>query len=183
MPIHFICTTINEKVMQNSNLSQKISSFTLTLTMLATLISCGGGGSSGGSGESSTSTGSVNATESDSEVRDMGDLEISRASGLSTVSRLNIEIEMSTGRSYLSVCPEPAGEIEVNTLDYNSCMIRAPINASRNVFKLDVPNHLDSLVAVLWYYDTKKAPFVSRWQRNSAKGAAFDSSWNIIVPD
>jgi hypothetical protein len=179
MPIHFICTTIKEKVMQNSNLLQKIRCLTLTLTMLATLISCGGGGSSGGS---TTATGSVNATESDSEVRSLGDLEISRVSGLSTVSRLNIEIEMSAGRSYLSVCPEPAGEIEVNTLDYNSCMIRAPINASRNVFELDVPNHLDSLVAVLWYYDTEKAPFVSRWQRNSAKGAAFDSTWNIIVP-
>jgi hypothetical protein len=179
MPTHFICITINEIDMQNVNLLPKISSFTLTLTILATLISCGGGGSGGDSGVDD----SANAAGSDNEVRDLVDLEINRTSKLSTISELHIEIEMSASRSYLSVCPEPVGKIDVNTLDYNSCMIRAPINATRSELKLDIPNHLDNLVAVLWFYDTRKTPFISRWQRKGIKGAAIDNTWIINVPD
>ena len=170
--------------MQNTNLLQKFSGFTLTLTILATLIGCGGGGgseSSDGSPGVSTADGSTNAAGNGS--RGLDDLEINRASRLSAISELDIQIEMSARKSYLSICPGSDGTIDVNTLDYNSCMIRAAINASNNEFKLSIPNHLDSLVAVLGFYDTKKEPFVSHWQRQGIKGAAIDNSWRISVPD
>jgi hypothetical protein len=183
--------------MQNTNLLQKFSGFTLALTILAALIGCGGGGSGGGSEGSSggsgggsegssgvsTSEGSTNVADDGSENRGLDDLEVNRDNSLSAISELNIEVAMSARRSYLSICPGSVGAIDVNTLDYNSCMIRAAINASNNAFKLSIPNHLDSLVAILWFYDTKKEPFVSHWQRQGIKGTAIDSSWRISVPD
>jgi len=169
--------------MQNTNLLQKFSGFTLTLTILATLSGCGGGGSGGESTGISTVDGSTSAVVNGSDNRGLDDLEVNRDNSLSAISELSIEIEMNARRSYLSVCPGPVGDIDVNTLDYNSCMIRAPINASNNEFKLSIPNHLDSLVAILWFYDTKQEPFVTHWQREGIKGAAIVSSWRISVPD
>jgi len=170
--------------MQNTNLLLKFGSFTLILTILATLIGCGGGGGGGGSEESSgvsTADGSTNVV--DNVSRGLDDLVVNRDNSLSAISQLYIQIEMSARRSYLSVCPAPAGGIDVNKLDYNSCMIRATINASNNEFKLSIPNHVDNLVAILWFYDTNEEPFVSNWQRAGIKGAVIDSNWRISVPD
>ena len=170
--------------MQNTNLLQKFSGFTLTLTILATLIGCGGGGGGGGSdGSSGVSTADGSTNTAGNGSRDLDDLQVNRDSRLSAISELDIKIEMSARRSYLSICPGSDGAIDVNTLDYNSCMIRAAINTSNNEFKVSIPNHLDSLVAILWFYDTKKEPFVSHWQRQGTKGTAIDSSWVISVPD
>ena len=170
--------------MQNTNLLLKSRSVTLILTILATLIGCGGGGGGGGSEESSA----VSTTDSSTNVVDNGsrgldDLVVNRDNSLSSISELYIQVDMSARRSYLSVCPAPVGGIDVNTLDYNSCMIRATINASNNEFKLSIPNHIDNLVAILWFYDTNEEPFVSNWQRTDIKGAVIASNWRISVPD
>ena len=169
--------------MQNTNLLSRSSSFTLILTILATLTGCGGG-SGGGSAESSeVSTVNSSTNVVDNGSRELDDLVVNRDNNLSVISELYIQIDMSARRSYLSICPAPAGGIEVNTFDYNSCMIRATINASNNEFKLSLPNHLDNLVAILWFDDTKKEPFVSNWQRADIQGAVIDSNWRISVPD
>lgn len=169
--------------MQNTNLLLKFSGFTLILTILATLIGCGGGGGGGVEEISGVSTVDSSTNAVDDGSRGLDDLVVNRDDSLSAVSQLYIQIEMSVRRSYLSVCPSPVGGIDVNTLDYSSCMIRATINSSNNEFKLSIPNHIDNLVAILWFYDTNEEAFVSNWQRKGIKGAVIDSNWRISVPD
>ncbi len=160
----------------------------LLATTLLTLSACGGGGG-GGSGDSATGnaggTGGSNTGNADgtgnsvNQVQEMKDLSIARANELRAVTELNIEVRVTAARSYLSICPDPGAEITVSSLDYDSCLVRSPLDGSSRSFTLDLPNHVDQLVAILWFYDAGKQPLIQRWQRNSGGSFATTATWQI----
>jgi len=143
---------------------------------VVTLVSCGGGGggeTASPAGNSSNVDSSVNAAKS------LDDLYIDQTNELAIIAELNIEVRVSAARSFLSVCPESAAGIDVSTYNYDKCMIRAPLEGNLKSFKLSLPNHIDNLVAIVWFYEVGKQPLVTGWQRPSVKGDAIDSIWQI----
>ena len=162
--------------MSNSSLLHK--NFTILFTfVMVTLASCGGGGA--GSEAGSSAANSSNIASSVKAERDLDDLYIDQTNELATITELNIEVQVSAASSFLSVCPEPSAEINVSTFNYDKCMIRASLDNNPRVFKLKLPNHIENLVAIVWFYDVNKQPLVNRWSRSSEKGVAIDSIWQI----
>ena len=47
---------------------------------------------------------------------------------------------------------------------------------------VDVANHTDALVAIIWFYETGRDPLVYRWQRDADKGAPLTAVWRIEEP-
>ncbi len=147
---------------------------TLLLTaVFITLASCGGGG---GSDDVSSNGGSgVNQAVQ----RNLDELSVHQDNELLTVAELNVEVQINADRSFLSICGDPGGELDVNTVDYEQCILRAPIDNNYKTFKIMLPNHMDRLVAIVWFYETGKQPLVQRWQRIDAAGVPIDSIWHV----
>ena len=144
-------------------------------TMSMTLASCGGGGGDAGSPAASPSSIDNNV----SVERKLEDLYVASTNELTAVSELNVLVQMKSTRSFLSICPESADGIDVNNLNYDSCIIRAALDDNPTAFKLMLPNHIDKLVAIVWFYQDGKQPLVAEWQRSTAAGSSLDTIWQI----
>lgn len=138
------------------------------LLLVLSITACGG--SSGGSDESST----VN-----SNAAGQAELKINPGNTLRSLEDLTIEIQVDAARSFLSICPDPDGELNVNTLNYDLCMVRASLDSNLKVIDLPLPNHVDRLVAIVWFYEDDKAPLISTWQRNAEHFSVSGSIWRI----
>jgi len=153
------------------------SSGLLTALLMSTtlaLVACGGGGSSGSAPDNSSGgSGEVGG------VQNLARLEIDQANELRAVSELSVEVTMTTDRSFLSVCPDPGAGMAINSLDYDDCMIRSPLQANTRVFTLALPNHVDRLMTIIWFYGATKAPMIRRWQRDPNMSYANDALWRI----
>jgi len=162
--------------MSNLNLLHKKFTIPFAFAMV-TLTSCGGGGA--GSEAGSSAANSSNIAGDVNAARNLDDLYIDQTNELATITELNIEVRVNTASSFLSVCPEPSAEINVNTFNYDKCMIRASLDNNPRAFKLKLPNHIENLVAIVWFYDVTRQPLVNRWSRSTEKGVAIDSVWQI----
>ena len=158
--------------MNKSGEIRKIMTILLIGAISMTLTSCGGGGG----GEAASPS---NVTGNGNPERKLEDLYIDQTNELTAMAELNVLVEMESTRSFLSICPEPAGGIDVNNLNYDSCIIRAPLDDNPTAFKLMLPNHIDKLVAIVWFYQAGKQPLVAEWQRSTAAGSALDNIWQI----
>jgi len=158
--------------MNKSGEIRKIMTILLIGAISMTLTSCGGGGG-GEAGSPSNVTGNGNPE------RKLEDLYIDQTNELTAIAELNVLVQMESTRSFLSICPEPAGGIDVNNLNYDSCIIRAPLDDNPTAFKLMLPNHIDKLVAIVWFYQAGKQPLVAEWQRSTAAGSSLDNVWQI----
>lgn len=138
------------------------------LLLVLSITACGG--SSGGSDESSA----VN-----SNAAGQAELNINPDNTLRSLEDLTIEIQVDAARSFLSICPDPDGELNVNTLNYDLCMVRASLDSNLKVIDLPLPNHVDRLVAIVWFYEDDKAPLISTWQRNAEHFSVSGSIWRI----
>lgn len=162
------------------NLKLKLEQPATALLLLASsllLAACGGGGGGSSSGSASSTTAQPD------EVRNLANLEIESANELKSISELNVEIQMSSERSFLSICPAPEETIEVNSFDYAGCMVRSSLDATTRVFDLNLPNHVDQLVAIVWFYENGKTPLIERWQRQANDGYASSPIWRINEDD
>ena len=162
--------------MNKSGEIRKIMTILLIGAISMTLTSCGGGGG-GEAGSPEAGPSSVNSNGN--PERKLEDLYIDQTNELTAMAELNVLVQMESTRSFLSICPEPAGGIDVNNLNYDSCIIRAPLDDNPTAFKLMLPNHIDKLVAIVWFYQAGKQPLVAEWQRSTTAGSALDNIWQI----
>ena len=156
----------------------QLKKFVTTFLLLAVFIfvsGCGGGGGSEGNDASSNnSSGTIQ-----DPPQSLDELRIPRENVLSTVAELNVEVQINASKSFLSICDIPGEELDVDTVNYESCVLRTPIDNNLNAFKIILPNHIDSLVAIVWFYETGRQPLVQRWQRILAAGLPIDSIWRV----
>ena len=149
---------------------------------LLALTACGGGSSGSSTEEASPgsggSSGGGNAGGGNT-AQVPTELKIDRDNELRNVNDLSITVEMTASKSFLSICPDPGGKTDVSSFDYGSCMIRSPLDMDLMTFTLPLPNHLDRLVAIVWYYEPGKEPLVKRWKRASGTTGASGSIWSI----
>jgi len=162
--------------MNKSGAIQTVMIILLTGVIGMTLASCGGGG--GGEAAPSAAS-SSNVISNVNPERKLKDLYIDPSNELTALTELSVLVQMKTTRSFLSICPESAVGIDVNNLDYDSCIIRAPLDDNPTALKLMLPNHIDNLVAIVWFYQAGKQPLVTEWQRSTAAGTALDNIWQI----
>jgi hypothetical protein len=157
--------------MRNLKLKSVRPASALLLASSLFLAACGGGGSSGGSEPSTTAQPDV--------VRNLANLEIEQSYELRSINELSVEIQMSSDRSFLSICPAPHEAMDVNSFDYAGCMVRSSLDATTRVFNLSLPNHVDQLIAIVWFYENGKTPLIERWQRQTNAGYASGPIWRI----
>jgi hypothetical protein len=143
--------------------------------LLILSISACGGGSSGSSNESST----VSNEATDTSSVTGSELRINPDNVMRSLEDLTIEVQVNAARSFLSICPDPGGELDVNTLNYDLCMVRAPLDSNLKVIDLPLPNHVDHLVAIVWFYEGDKTPLINTWQRNAEHFSVSGSIWRI----
>jgi len=147
-----------------------ITKFLLVAVFLS-VASCGGGGNDASSNNSS---GTIQGPP-----QSLDELRIPRDNELSTVAELNVEVQINANKSFLSICDIPGEELDADTVNYEKCILRTPIDNNLNAFKIILPNHIDSLVAIVWFYETGRQPLVQRWQRIEAVGLPIDSIWRV----
>jgi len=175
MPIQNIYLSINEVLMILFMQLQKIITTFLLITVFLFVAGCGGGGEGGGNDASSNnSSGTIQGPP-----QSLDELRIPRDNELSTVAELNVEVQINANKSFLSICDIPGEELDADTVNYEKCILRTPIDNNLNTFKITLPNHIDSLVAIVWFYEAGRQPLVQRWQRTVAAGLPIDSIWRI----
>ena len=154
----------------------QIKKFVTTFLLLAVFISVSGCGGGGGSNDASSNNSSGIIQD---PPQNLDELRIPRENELSTVSELKVEVQINASKSFLSICDFPGEEFDVDTVNYESCVLRTPIDNNLNAFKIILPNHIDNLVAIVWFYETGRQPLVQRWQRIDAMGLPIDSIWRV----
>jgi len=151
---------------------------TLLLTILLSLAACGGGGGSSGQTDASSEA-LQDGTGGGQSATTRPELKISPDNELRALVDLSIEIQTSTERSFVSICPHPGVELAVTSFDYDTCMVRASLESGLRVIELPLPNHVDRLVAIVWYYETSRNPLIRTWQRETGNVTASGSIWRI----
>jgi len=164
--------------MRNLKLKSALPAATLLLASSLVLAACGGGGGEGDSPAAPGGSVSTTATETDN-ARSLADLDIDQAYELRSSGELRVETQMSSDRSFISICPDPGNTMDVNSYDYAGCMTRSSLDATARVFSITLPNHIDRLVAIVWFYENGKTPLIQRWSRQPSTGYASGPIWRI----
>ncbi len=73
-------------------------------------------------------------------------------------------------RAYLSICDVDVTTTNVLSMNYDNCLLRSPVNENTDTFSLSLPNHIDKLVAIAWFYDLTKEPLIVQWDKSLAGG-------------
>jgi len=76
-------------------------------------------------------------------------------------------------RAYLSICDVDVTTTNVLSMNYDNCLLRSPINENTDTFSLSLPNHIDKLVAIAWFYDLTKEPLIVQWDKSLAEGVVW----------
>ncbi|NRB23710.1 hypothetical protein [Shewanella sp.] len=139
----------------------------LLLFIFSSLSACGGGGGGGDEGsatETSTPPPVTPPVTTPAKPTSLDDLVIDPNNVLQSVFQLAIDINIdSNKRAYFSLCDEFNGSNNAYSVNFDSCQFRGPLDEGRLTTKIKVANHQDTLIAVLWFYDTSE-PQYQVWQ-------------------
>ncbi len=100
-------------------------------------------------------------------------LSIEPSNNLESIYELTIDATPLTPegkRAYLSICDVDITTKNVLSMNYDNCLLRSPVNENTDTFSLSLPNHIDKLVAIAWFYDLTKEPLIVQWDKSLAKG-------------
>lgn len=104
---------------------------------------------------------------------DINSLSIERSNNLESIYELTIDatpLIPEGERAYLSICDVDVTTTNVLSMNYDNCLLRSPINENTDTFALSLPNHINKLVAIAWFYDLTKEPLVVQWDKSLAGG-------------
>lgn len=148
------------------NTKLKIS---LSVLFASLVVACGGGGG-GGESASSSPSGSSTGSESNSEsapasatgqALSLTDLQIDHSNSLTSVYNVDIDVSLphlAASQVYISICDNSGGGLE--NVDYNKCLVKAALQSGQGEYQLRVPNHCQSLIAVVSIMEPDVDPLV-----------------------
>jgi len=151
--------------MWNSN-----TTMLLGLALILPLYGCGGGGGGDGSASGSTgagSTGSSTPAGSSTPVS-LSTLQIDPSNNLTSVYKVDVDVSLphlASSQVYISICDNAGGNLE--SVDYNKCLVKAALQSGTGSYQLQVPNHCESLIAVVSVMDPNTAPLVYTLNHNN----------------
>ena len=138
-----------------------------TLLSIAFIFLCACGSSKEGEdGATPASTPAPSASEPT-----ITSLSIDPSNNLESIYKLTIDatpLIPEGERAYLSICDVDATTINVLSMSYDNCLLRSPVNAKTDIFSLSLPNHINKLVAIAWFYDLTKEPRIVQWDKSLA---------------
>lgn len=146
--------------MWNSN-----TTMLLGLALILPIYGCGGGG--GGDGSASGSTGSSSPAGSSTPVS-LSTLQIDPSNNLTSVYKVDVDVSLphlASSQVYISICDNAGGNLE--SVDYNKCLVKAALQSGTGSYQLQVPNHCESLIAVVSVMDPNTAPLVYTLNHNN----------------
>ncbi|GLT17379.1 hypothetical protein GCM10007938_11560 [Vibrio zhanjiangensis] len=141
----------------------------LGFAMLMTISGCGGGG---GGGE--TSSGSINSTASSTpsavtaSTTRIADIQIDHSNNLASVYDVEITVSLphlAASQVYISVCDNAGGGIE--SINYDNCLLKAALQSGAGNYQLRVPNHCESLIAVVNIMEPNTNPLIYTLSHNN----------------
>ncbi|MGF1762772.1 hypothetical protein [Aliivibrio kagoshimensis] len=139
------------------------------MLIIMLLNGCGGGG--GGSTAASPAT---PAASSES----IYDLVIAAENSLEAVYTLTLDIDvsaLSTQKSVVSICDDSSSQGEYREINYQTCLFQASFHDGEKALQLRIPNHVQQLIAVIWFLDGNQEPVVAQRVNNEVYG----SHWSI----
>ncbi|MEX0336567.1 hypothetical protein [Vibrio tubiashii] len=147
----------------------------LGLALILPLYGCGGGGGDGGGeGGSSGSTGSGStgsstpAPASSGTPVSLSTLQIDPANSLTSVYEVDVDVSLphlASSQVYISICDNARGNLQ--SVDYSKCMVKAALQSGTGSYQLQVPNHCESLIAVVSVMEPNTAPLVYTLNHNN----------------
>ncbi|MCG7490263.1 hypothetical protein MHN79_12260 [Vibrio sp. Of14-4] len=135
----------------------------LGLAMLMTISACGGGG--GGEGGSTSSLSPSSTVESATRL---ADIKIDPNNSLTSIYEVDIDVSLphlATSQVYISVCDNSGGGIE--SINYDNCLLKAALQSGAGSYQLRVPNHCESLIAVVNVMEPNTSPLVYTLNHNN----------------
>ncbi|TFH89556.1 hypothetical protein [Vibrio ouci] len=154
------------------NTKLKIS---LSVLFASLLVACGGGGGgeSASSSPSGTSTGSESGSESEGaaatgQALSLTDLQIEHSNSLTSVYNVDIDVSLphlAASHVYISICDNSGGSLE--NVDYTKCLVKAALQNGQGEYQLRVPNHCQSLIAVVSIMEPDVDPLVYTLNHNN----------------
>lgn len=144
----------------------------LLLSMTFTLISaCGGGGeqSAGAQTPAATLTTSVPVPviQPSEQVLTITDLVIDPAHNLASVYKLHLAVDISSnskGRAYISICENNDPQVDITAINYQDCLLGSPLAQGKLAVELTLANHVQELIAVIWFTDITQSPVINQWR-------------------
>ncbi|MDC5822792.1 hypothetical protein OPW33_19200 [Vibrio europaeus] len=144
----------------------------LGLAFILPLYGCGGGGGGGGEGGSSGSTGSgstgSSTPASSGTPVSLSSLQIDPANSLTSVYKVDVDVSLphlASSQVYISICDNAGGNLQ--SVDYNKCMVKAALQSGTGSYQLQVPNHCESLIAVVSVMEPNTQPLVYTLNHNN----------------
>ncbi|MGY3687874.1 hypothetical protein ACXAAV_14440 [Vibrio coralliilyticus] len=138
------------------------------MVIVVSLSGCGGsGGGEGGSSGSSTGS-SAAAASTDEDSNTLADVRIDYDNNLASVYQVDIDVSLphlSASQVYISVCDNAGGNVE--SVDYDKCLLKAALQSGTGNYQLRVPNHCESLIAVVSVMEPNTAPLVYTLNHNN----------------
>jgi len=154
------------------NLHQQLP---ITLISCLLLVACGdGGGDDGGSGNSgggssaSTPSGSGSVSSPSGQTLKITDLVIEHDNDLTSIYEVDVDVSLphlAASQVYISICDNGGGGIE--NIDYEKCMVKSSLDSGYGQYQLRVPNHCDSLIAVVSVMEPDVSPLVYTLNHNN----------------
>ncbi len=151
-------------------MNSPIISLMLVFTVPLVLISCSGGkGSSNNLDANNEQTESVTSSVTNTSA----DLTVPNYADLRSTYELSLDIDIGENkRSYLSLCNGEGveGALDVN---YEDCLLRSSLQQGQLQQTIKVANHLNNLVATIWFYDGTE-PKLFRYNASSEEEQSFE---------
>jgi len=122
-------------------------------------------------GEDAGETTQVSAPTPSTPEPTMNSLSIEPSNNLESIYELTIDatpLIPQGERAYLSICDVDVTTTNVLSMNYDNCLLRSPVNKNIDTFSLSLPNHINKLVAIAWFYDLTKEPLIVQWDKSLA---------------
>lgn len=140
---------------------------TLSVLSILTLVACGGGGDAGGESSSAPAPApSPTPAVEQPQAVTTADLVVDANFTLNTFSEHTLDVDVSNrlnGRMFINVC-ELVDEVS-EQLNYQSCLLTAPLKDGRLSISLTVSNSVDALGAEIVFPDNLDAHEIHYWTR------------------
>ena len=145
----------------------------LGLAFILSLYGCGGGGDEGGSSGSTGSTDSSTpapapAPASNGTSVSLSTLQIDPENSLTSIYQVDVDVSLphlASSLVYISICDNAGGNLE--SVDYNKCLVKAALQSGTGSYQLQVPNHCESLIAVVSVMEPNTQPLVYTLNHNN----------------
>jgi len=143
-----------------------LKQITVAVFLSLLMIACGGGGS-GDAGSDGIVSSPPDTAAPPATPAPTGAAAIDVPVGFDFASTTTLPVtvllnDSAPAKAYLTVCRStPAG------VDYDRCLLRAPVSAGRYDGELLLPNHVDSLTATVWSFSPASVVRSVAWERPS----------------